>query len=143
MTQSSGSDRSSMPLYRKRGSQVSLSNCSEMFCFLKDYGVLVCKQHRTGIVNLDEHFSQNHSVPDSTRKQVVDCLKRLKLVDPAKIKLPEEPERPLTGLQCKDCGFVTINENQIHMHCREYHCLHWKSDKALLYNPIKCRALSA
>jgi hypothetical protein len=29
--------------YHKRGSQVSLSNCADMFCFLEDFGVFVCK----------------------------------------------------------------------------------------------------
>jgi hypothetical protein len=113
-TQGNGSDQSSMPLYRKRGSQVSLSNCAEIFCFLEEYGVLVCKQHRTAVINLDKHLSQHHSVPASARRQIVDCFSRLKQLDPAEIKLPEEPAqpieelgRPLTGLQCRTCRFIT------------------------------------
>jgi hypothetical protein len=76
-TQGNGSDQSSMPLYRKKGSQVSLSNCAEIFCFLEEYGVLVCKQHRTAVINLDKHLSQHHSVPASSRRQIVDCFSRL------------------------------------------------------------------
>lgn len=147
LTQGNGSDQSSMPLYCKRGSQVSLSNCAEIFCFLEDYGVLVCKQHRTAIINLGKHLSQHHNVPASTRRQVVDCFSRLKPLDPAKIKLPEEPAqpieelgRPLTGLQCKKCGFVTINKDQIRMHCKKNHQLAWKGDKTQLYNTIKVQS---
>jgi hypothetical protein len=133
-----------MPLYRKSGSQVSLSNCTEIFCFLEDYGVLVCKQHRTAIINLDEHLSQHHNVPAPTRRQVVDCFNRLKPLYPARIKLPEEPAQPIeelgrppTGLQCIDCRFVTINKDQIRMHCKKYHQLACEGDKTPLYNTIK------
>jgi hypothetical protein len=97
-TQGNGSNQSSMPLYRKRGSQVSLSNCAEIFCFLEEYGVLVCKQHRTAVINLDKHLSQHHSVPASSRRQIVDCFSRLKQLDPAEIKLPEEPAQPIEEL---------------------------------------------
>jgi hypothetical protein len=144
LTQSSGSGQSSMPLYCKRGSQVSLSNCAEILCFLEDYGVLVCKQHHTAIVILDKHLLQHHKVPAATRRQVVECFSRLRLVEPAKTKLPEEPAqpieqlgRPLTGLQCTDCGFVTINEDSIRMHCKKYHQLGWKGHKTVLYCSIK------
>jgi hypothetical protein len=88
---SNGRDPDIMLQYRKRGSQVSLSNCADIFCFLEDYGVFVCKQHHTAVINLDRHMSQYHNVPASTRREVVNCFSRLKPVDPGEIKLPEQP----------------------------------------------------
>ena len=103
---------------RKRGSQVSLSNCAEVFCFLQDFRVFVCKQHHTAVINLDGHMSQYHNVPASVRRQVVNCFSRLKPVDPCKIKLPEEPaqaieqlSKPLARLQCRACRFITVNKD--------------------------------
>jgi hypothetical protein len=114
--------------YRKRGSRVSLSNCADIFCFQEDFGVFVCKQHHTAIINLDRHMSQYHKVPASIRREVVDCFNRLTPVDPGKIKLPEEPVqaieqlgKPLTGLQCRICRFITINKDEIRRHCKKHH----------------------
>lgn len=128
LTQSNIRDQSFMPQYRKRGSQVSLSNCTDILCFLEDYGVFVCKQHHTAVVNLDKHLSQYHNVPASTRRQVVDCFSRLTPLAPAEIKLQDEPVqaieelgKPLTRLQCKTCGYITINIDQTRMHCKRYY----------------------
>jgi hypothetical protein len=146
-TQGNGSDQSSMPLYRKKGSQVSLSNCAEIFCFLEEYGVLVCKQHRTAVINLDKHLSQHHSVPASARRQIVNCFSRLKQLDPAEIKLPEEPAqpieelgRPLTRLQCRTCRFITINEDEIQRHCKKHHQLAWVGEKSELCSIVKVQS---
>lgn len=142
--------QSAMPLYRKRGVQVSLSNCGEIFCFREDYSVLICKQHRTAILNLDKHLLKHHKVPAGTRRQVVDYFSRLKLLDPAKIQLPEEPVepieelgRPLAGLQCKRCRFVTINQDQIRRHCKRHHQLAWKGTKPSYTTRLKYKAFSA
>ena len=35
---------------------VSVDNCDEVFCFLEDFGVLVCKKHYSGVINLDKHL---------------------------------------------------------------------------------------
>jgi antitoxin component of RelBE/YafQ-DinJ toxin-antitoxin module len=132
---------------RKRGSQVSLSNCAEVFCFLQDYRVFVCKQHHTAVINLDRHMSQYHNVPASVRRQVVNCFSRLKPVDPCKIKLPEEPAqaieqlgKPLAGLQCRACGFITVNKDQIRMHCKRDHQLGWVGDTSQLYNSVRVQS---
>jgi hypothetical protein len=119
---------SSVPLYRKRGSQVSLSNCASIICFMQAYGVLVCKQHHTAIVNLDKHLSQYYNVPASARRQIVDCFSRLKTLDPAEVKLPNEPaeaieelRKPLPRLECQTCGYITTSREQIRMHCKKDH----------------------
>jgi hypothetical protein len=138
---------SSVPLYRKRGSRVSLSNCASIICFMQAYGVLVCKQHHTAIVNLDKHLSRYHNVPDSARRQIVDCFSRLKVLDPAEVKLPDEPAeaigelgKPLTGLQCKTCMHITVSKEQIRMHCKKNHNQAWKGDTSQLYSTIKVQS---
>lgn len=73
---------------------------------MQAYGVSICKQHHTVIANPDKHLSRYHKVPASARRQIVDCFSRLKALDPAEVKLPDEPAeaieelgKPLTGLQ--------------------------------------------
>lgn len=140
-------DPASTLQYRKRGSRVSLSNCADMFCFLEDFSVFVCKQHHTAVISLDRHMSQYHKVPASIRRQVVDCFSRLKPVDPDKIKLPKEPAqaieqlgKPLAGLQCRACGFITVSKDQIRMHCKRDHQLAWVGDKSQLYSLVKVQS---
>jgi hypothetical protein len=69
LTQGNSRDQSPVPQYRKRGSQVSLSNCTDILCFLEDYGIFICKQHHTAFVNLDKHLLQYHNVLASTRPE--------------------------------------------------------------------------
>jgi hypothetical protein len=59
---------------RKRGANVTLSNCDNIFCFLEDFSVLVCKQHHTAVVNLDTHLLQHHNVHVAARKQIIEQL---------------------------------------------------------------------
>jgi hypothetical protein len=114
-----------------------------MLYFLEDHRVLICKQHQTAVVNLDTHLLHHHHVPAPPRRQVVDCFSRLKLLDPAEVRLPDEPAKaiaelgkPLTGLQCKACGYITINTNALRKHCKKDHHQAWTGDKSLLYNTI-------
>jgi hypothetical protein len=41
---------------RKGPERLSTENCDNVFCFLDDYGVLICRQHHTAIVNLEKHI---------------------------------------------------------------------------------------
>lgn len=137
LTNGNGGDLDTTLQYCKKGSQVLLSNCADIFCFLEDFWVFVCKQHHTAITSLDRHMSQYHKVPASIRREVVDCFSRLKPVDTGKIKLPEEPVqaieqlgKPLTGLQCKTCRFIIISKDKICIHCKGDHQLAWVGDKS-------------
>jgi hypothetical protein len=72
---------------------------------MQAYGVMVCKQHHTAIVNHDRHLSQYHNVPALPRRQIVDCSCRLEALDLAEVKLTderaeavEELRKPLTVL---------------------------------------------
>jgi hypothetical protein len=126
MPQGSEGHQNPLPQYRKRGSKVSLSNCAEILCFLEEHRVLICKQHQTAVVNLDTHLFHYHHVPASIRRQVVDCFSRLKPLDPAEVRLPDKPakaiaelRKPLTGLRCKACRYITINTNALRKHCKK------------------------
>jgi hypothetical protein len=145
--QNDGGESSSIPSYRKRGSQVSLSNCASIICFMQAYSVLVYKQHHIAIVNLDKHLSRYHNVPASARKHIVDCSSRLKALDPAEVKLPDEPAeaikelgKPLTGLQCKTCAYITISKEQVRMHCKKDHQQAWESDTSQMYSTVRVQS---
>jgi hypothetical protein len=45
----------------KKGCRITVDNCGDKSCFLKDLSVLACKQHCTGVVNLDTHLLQHHN----------------------------------------------------------------------------------
>jgi hypothetical protein len=74
----------------KRGLQELLCNCAEVFCFLQDFRVFVCKQHYTAVIDLNRYMLQYHEVSALVRRQVVNCFNRLELVDLSKTKLLEE-----------------------------------------------------
>lgn len=144
---SNGGEPDTTLQYCKRGSRVSLSNCADIFCFLEDFGVFVCRQHHTAVISLDRHMSKYHKVQTSTRREVVDCSSRLKPVDPGKIKLPEEPVqaieqlgKPLAGLQCRTCRFITINKDEMRRHCKKHHQLAWVGDESQLYSMVKVQS---
>jgi hypothetical protein len=44
--------------------------------------------------------------------------------------------KPFTGLQCKACGYITINTNALRKHCKKDHQQAWTGDKSLLYNTL-------
>ncbi len=129
---------------RKKGLHMSLNNCDNTLCFLEDYSVLVCKEHRTAVVNLNTHLLQHHNVPTATRKQIVERFSHFATVSPAEIELPEEPAQPidelgepLDALQCKTCRFITVNKDIMRIHCNKTHQQAWIGEKSLLYNTVK------
>jgi hypothetical protein len=74
---------------RRGPPRVSTDNCVDIFSFLDNYGVLVCRQHRTGIVNLEKHLQQQHAVSLQQRQQIVQHFSELTLVSPDAVELPE------------------------------------------------------
>jgi hypothetical protein len=54
--------------------KLSLNNYTTIICFLAEFGVLVCKQHRTAVVNLDVHLRDQHATPAVLRKQIIEQL---------------------------------------------------------------------
>jgi hypothetical protein len=115
-----------------------------VFCFLSDYSVLVCKQHRTRVINLDRHLREQHRTPIAVRRQVVDYFTRFTTVNPKEIEPPEQPAcpiqelgTPLDGLKCRRCSFITIDKGNMKTHCRKLHELSWTGNKSVLYESVK------
>jgi hypothetical protein len=88
--------------------------------------VLVCKQHRTGVVNLNKHLLEHHATLAALRGEIVERFIHFARTEPNAVELLEPPAHPieelgspLDGLKCKTCDFVTINTNRLRMHCRK------------------------
>jgi hypothetical protein len=69
------------------------------------------------------------------------------LVEPAAVKLPEEPAtpfeelgRPLDGLQCRTCRWRTTSIDQMRMHCKKNHQQAWTGDKSILYDTLQVQS---
>jgi hypothetical protein len=77
---------------------MSLDNCSDTLCFLADFGVLVCKQHCTGVVNLDKHLLEQHATPATVRKEIVQHFAQYQRSNPRTIQLPNQPADPIEEL---------------------------------------------
>ena len=125
--QNAESSDSSPPAYSKLP-RISLDNCEDILWFLADFGVLVCKQHCTGVINLDKHLSAEHRTPAKVRKEIIQRFAHYERKDPKEIELPEQPAQPieelgtpLDGFGCKTCEFLTININILRMHLKKNH----------------------
>ena len=100
--------------------QLTISNCDNFFCFLKDYSVLVCKQHCTAVVSLDAHLRKHHAVSATLRRQIIKQFSCFETVPPSAVKNPDKPAqlieelgKPLDGVQCKACRWITTNKDQM------------------------------
>jgi hypothetical protein len=127
--------------------QLTVSNCNEVFCFLEDFSILVCKQHCTAIVSLDAHLRKHHAASATLRQQIVKCFNHFNTVTPSTVELPDEPAQaieelgePLDGAQCKTCRWITINKDQMRMHCKKKHQQAWTGDRSLLYSSVKVQS---
>ena len=141
--QNAESSDSSPPAHDKLP-KISLDNCDDIICFLADFGVLVCKQHCTGVINLDKHLSAEHRTPAKVRKEIIQRFAHYERKDPKEIELPEQPAQPieelgtpLDGFGCKTCEFLTININILRMHLKKNHQQAWKGEKSDLFHAIK------
>jgi hypothetical protein len=92
--------------------------------------VLVYRQHRTGIVNLDRHLREQHRTPITVRRPVIEHFAQFSTIEPSAVKLPEQPAAqiqelgtPLDGIQCKVYSFITVNINSIKKHYYKLHNL--------------------
>jgi superfamily II DNA helicase RecQ len=123
---------------------MSLDNCDDILCFLEDFGVLVCKQHCTGVINLDKHLREQHATPAKLRKEIVERFRHLSRTDPHTVELPEQPAwpikelgSPLNGFKCTTCSFITLNTDSMRKHWKKLHELSWTGDKSALYKSVK------
>jgi hypothetical protein len=142
-SQNAESSNSSLPACSTRH-KISLDNCDDILCFLANFGVLVCKQHCSGVVNLNKHLLEQHATPAKVRKEIIQHFAHCERIDPKDVKLPEQPAQliqelgtPLDGLSCKTCYFLTTDKSVLRKHLKKNHQQAWKSDKSEFYESVK------
>ena len=100
------------------------------------FRVLICKEHKHAIQNLDEHLRKHHSIDSKARRQVVQRYSSLALLEPQDVPLPEPLRqpfealgKPIRALICEEeeCEYITINRSVIGQHCNKTH--KWKSTR--------------
>jgi superfamily II DNA helicase RecQ len=132
---------------RKWPRQLTLSNCNDVFCFLEDFGVVVCKQHCTAVVSLDAHLRKYHAASATLRRQILKRFSQFETVAPSAIEPPDEPAqpieelgKPLDGAQCETCRWITISKDEMRRHCKRNHEQAWVGEKSLLYKTVKVQS---
>ena len=90
--------------------------------------MLVCKQHCSGVVNLDKHLLERHATPANVRKEILQRFARCERLDPKDVELPEQPAQPikelgapLDRLCCKTCSFLTVDKSVLRKHLKKNH----------------------
>jgi hypothetical protein len=134
---------------RPQASKISLNNVQEHFRYLQRHQVLVCKEHATGIQNIDVHLRDQHDVASEERRAIVEYCRRWQIAAPQDVELPapmglpiEELSKPLDVYQCRisdDCGFCTTNKIRMQKHCNKVHQTAWKSNEATLCEKVKAQ----
>jgi hypothetical protein len=61
--------------------------------------VLVCRQHCTGIVNLNRHLREQHGTPIIVRRLVIEHFTRFSAVELSTVKLLEQPAAQIQELR--------------------------------------------
>jgi hypothetical protein len=47
------------------------NNYNSVFCFLKDFSVIICKQHCTAVVSLDAHLCKYYAASTTLQQQML------------------------------------------------------------------------
>jgi hypothetical protein len=132
---------------RPHNPAVTTQAIEDTICYLREYNVIVCKQHATAIQNLDAHIRQQHAITSQVRKQIVERYSGYGWIrDPQEIKLPAplgpliaELGEPLDGFQCAEveCDFLTINLDELRKHRKSAHRLAWNRKDSAAYQEVK------
>jgi hypothetical protein len=124
----------------------SIEAIKDTICYLREYNVLVCKQHATAIQNLDAHLRDQHAIARKLREEIVGSYqhrwaqRREDIKTPAPLgPLIDELGAPLDGLQCaeEDCDFITINQDGLRKHRKSVHNLAWSAKDSTAYTEVK------
>jgi hypothetical protein len=134
---------------RPKAGKITLNNIHEHFCYLQRYQVLICKEHATGLQNIDVHLRDQHNVVSKERKAIVEHCSRWQIAAWQDVELPvpmglpiEELGKPLDVYQCNiadNCGFCTANKIRMQKHCNNVHQMAWKSNEATLCRKVKAQ----
>jgi hypothetical protein len=124
----------------------SIEAIKDTIRYLREYNVLVCKQHATAIQNLDAHLRDQHAIARKLREEIVrsyqhkwaQCQEDIKTPAPLGL-LIDELGAPLDGLQCaeEDCNFITVNQDGLRKHRKSVHNLAWSAKDSTVYTKVK------
>jgi hypothetical protein len=67
------------------------------FCYLRRYAVLVCKEHRTGVLNLSVHLHRSHRVTSKQKTAIMQHFYRHPITLAQDISLPAALSPPILG----------------------------------------------
>ena len=134
---------------RPRASKITIDNVQDRFCYLERYQVLICKEHATGIQNVDVHLRDQHGVASEERKSIVEHCRQWQMAAPQDVELPaplgppiEQLGEPLDVYQCRitsNCGFCTANKIRMQKHCNNVHQTAWSSKDVTLCEKVKAQ----
>ena len=112
---------------RSSNGTLTTDNADDYFYYLEKYKVLVCREHTTGVQNLDAYLYDYHAVPAAARRVIVgkyNCFQRGKPSE-VQVLLPlgrpiQELGEPYDGFRCRelDCSTITISKSVLQTHCR-------------------------
>ncbi|KAF1922190.1 uncharacterized protein M421DRAFT_427191, partial [Didymella exigua CBS 183.55] len=54
--------------------QLTLSNSNNVFCFLKGFSVIICKQHCIAVVSLNAHLRKYYAASAALQRQILECF---------------------------------------------------------------------
>jgi hypothetical protein len=53
-------------------SSITVETAGDHLCYLREFKVLVCREHATAVQNLDAHLRKYHAVPAQQRSRIVE-----------------------------------------------------------------------
>jgi superfamily II DNA helicase RecQ len=141
-----GSRKTERKKIRSNRGTLTADTADNCFCLLRRYGVFVCREHATGVRNLDAHLRDYHAVPATERRAIVEKYSGFQIKGADEIPLPlpmgrpiEELGKPLDGFQCAEdgCDYITTNKDVLRKHCKKQHGLQWTKESGDLYTEVK------
>jgi len=125
---------------QQRGTRLlTLENCVQVFEYLPEYQILICKEHGGAVYSWKRHIRKEHAGTAKELKAVIEKFSALKLLHPSKVLLPPKfiaPFKalgePLDAFLCdgdnnEECDYISIHRNGIAQHCNKVH--HWRYAK--------------
>ena len=114
--------------------QVTVERVNEVFEYLREYGVLVCKEHGYAVRALEDHLKRLHRTTASDRKVIAAHFIDCPTLQPAQVPLPPPLEPPFDCLgppkrayicDGEECEELSVNRDVIRIHCNRAH--EWRS----------------
>ena len=112
-------------------SLLTMAGADDFLQYEPKYKVLICRQHRYAVRNLDRHLRDEHkAIHLKKRRAIVERYARCELREPAEVQLPPPlgPPilalgQPVKALHCDGtgCEFVSINRQAMKKHCNKKH----------------------